>query len=241
MGIVLTHLGDWPVAQVHFQKAATICEELARQFPRSFGFRGDLASVYGDYGEALTRLGKVDEAEKACRRSLDHARAVVAHEPDNAAQRVVLATAYDRLAAIARLRGKPAEAKTSYRATLEIRIDLARLDPGSLPRQADLALARAHCGERDEAVRQAEDLARDAANRAAVSLPLAKCFAACAAADSDANVRSRDVARMLELLGAAIRDGYADSFAVSTDPDFAAFESEPAFQVLLEKLKSSTR
>jgi tetratricopeptide (TPR) repeat protein len=241
MGIAVTHLDDWPVAQSHFERAAAICEELSRRFPQSFSFRGDLASVYGDYGEALARLGKVEAAEKACRRSLEEARAVVAHDPDNAAQRVLLATAHERLAAIARGRGKVSEAETSYRAALEIRGDLAKLDPGSLPRQADLALAWAHCGRREDAVRQAEGLLREAANRLAVSLPLARSFATCATADSDPAIRDRDLARMVEVLDTAIRGGYRDSFAVRTDPDFAALGSQPALRAVLDKIKPSSK
>jgi tetratricopeptide (TPR) repeat protein len=241
MGIAVAHVGDWPVAQGHFQKAAAICDDLSRQFPQSFSFRGDVATVYGDYGESLSRIGKVDDAEKACRRSLNEVKAVVAHNPDDAGQRALLATAHERMAAIARARGKLADAQSAYRDALEVRSELARIEPGSLPRQADLALARAHCGKRDEAVQQAEQLAREAANLAAVSLPLAKCFAACVASDSDPVVRGRDLARMLELLGAAIRNSYADSYAISTDPDLSAFNSEQAFKALLEKLGSSSK
>jgi hypothetical protein len=144
---------------------------------------------------------------------------------------------HERLAAIARRSGKLPDMESAFRAALEIRSELAHLEPGSLPRQADLALALAHCGRREEAARQAEVVLRVGADRTALSLPLARSFAACAAADSDDVLRHRDGSRVLELLDAAIRVGYRDSFAIRTDPDFAPFHFDPAFQALLDKLK----
>jgi serine/threonine protein kinase len=50
-----------------------------------------------------------------------------------------------------------------------------------------------------------------------------------------------DASQMRDLLAAAIRTGYHDSFAIRTDPDFAALRSEPAFQALLDPLKPSAK
>jgi hypothetical protein len=204
-------------------------------------FQGDVADVYGEYGNALARLGKDDEAAKALRRSLEGAQAVVAHDPDDVAQRRLLATAHERLASMARRGGQLSELESEFRAALEIRRGLAELEPGNLPRQAELALALAHSGRRDEAARKADELLRTAAGRTAVALPLARCFAACAAADSDDALRHRDASRMLDLLGAAIRDGYRDAFVLRTDPDFVPFRSDLAFQALLDRLKPSAK
>jgi tetratricopeptide (TPR) repeat protein len=239
LGVAFSHLDDWPAARGHFDEAIGICEELARRFPGDYSIRGDLARISGDHGEALARVGKDDEAEPAFARSLRDAEAVVAHDPEDAAARLLTAAAHERLAALALRRGKPAEAERSWRAALEIRAELTPLEPRNLPRQAELALALAHCGRRDEAARNADDLIRTGADRPALLLPLARCFAACAAGESDPDRRRRDVARMLDALTAAIRQGYRDAVVLKTDPDFAPFRAEPAFRATVDGLRPS--
>jgi tetratricopeptide (TPR) repeat protein len=235
LGVASSHLDDWPAACDHFDQAIGICDELARRFSGDFNIRADLAGIFGEYGAALARHGECDRAEMACRRSLQGAEAVLAHDPEDLARRLLMATAHERLAALALRRGKPADAECSWRAALAIRAELAPLEPRNLPRQAELALALARCGRCKEALRKAEELLPVAADRPALLLPLARCFAACAARETDAD-RSRDVGRMLDALGASIRQGYRDAVVLRTDSDFAPFRVEPAFRSLVDGL-----
>jgi len=241
LGVAQSHLDDWPAARGYFEQAIRICEELARQFPRDFSFQGDLAAVYGDYGDALARRGIDGEAETAFARSLHHVETVRNHNPEDPAPRLLEAVGHERKAAIALQRGQRADAERGWRAALQIRAELAQLEPRTVPFQAALALALARCGRRDEAVRKAEEIFPGAALRPAVLLPLARCFAAAAAGEPDEERRRRDLSRMLDALGAAIRNGYHDSVALRTDPDFARFRNEPAFQALLDSVKSSAK
>jgi len=241
LGVAHSHLDDWPAARDDFKQAIRICEDLTHQFPRDFSFQGDLAAVCGDYGDALARRGEDGEAETAFSRSLHHAEAVRDHDPEDLAPRLLVAAGHERLAAIALRRGKTADADRGWRTALEIRAELAQLEPRIVPFQAALALALARCGRRDEAVRKAEELFHAAALRPAVLLPLARCFAASAAGELDDKRRRRDLSRMLETLGAAIRNGYRDSVALRTDADFARFRNEPALQALLDSVKSSPK
>jgi hypothetical protein len=160
---------------------------------------------------------------------------VLAHDPEDLAGRLLMATAQERLGAVALRRGKPADAGRSWRAALAIRAEVAPLEPHNLPRRGELALALARCGRRAEAVRTAEELLPVAADRPALLLPLARCFAACAAGESGAD-RSRDVRRMLDALGASIRQGYRDAVVLRTDSEFAPFRGEPAFRSLVDGL-----
>jgi hypothetical protein len=147
----------------------------------------------------------------------------------------------DGLAAIALRAHRESDARRLFQASLEIRSELVRLDPANLPRRAELALTLAHCGRRDEAMRQADELIRTAADRPALLIPLARCFAASAAAAPDAECRQRDAARMLDALGAAVRNGYRDVVVLKTDPDFAPFSAAPAFQAVMKALKPPPR
>jgi len=237
LGVAYSHLGDWPSARPHFEEALQICAVLADQHPGAFSFKADLASVYGEQGAALARIGQDEEAEKAVIQSLSYARAVLARDPEDAAQRLVTADGTERLAALAQKRGKPAAAATLWRAALEIRTDLAQLEPHNVPGQAALALALAHSGRRDEALRKAEELFRTNADRPAVLLPLARCFAACAAGGTDDGHRRRATALAVESMGAAIRNGYRDPAAIRTEPDFTQLLSEQAFQSLVDGIK----
>jgi eukaryotic-like serine/threonine-protein kinase len=241
LGVAGSRLGRWPESRQHLDQAIRICDELVRHFAAVSGFKRDLAAIYGALGDALSRRGDDAEAEKALRRSLQHAESALAQDPEVTTVRHVMAEANDRLAAIALRANRPAEAQRLFQASLEIQSELVRLEPCSLPRRVELALALAHCGRRDEAARKADELIRTAADRPALSIPLARCFAACAAGESDSGRRQRDVARMLEVLVAAIRNGFRDTVVLKTDPDFATFQAAPAFRDLVDGLEPKTK
>jgi serine/threonine-protein kinase len=240
LGVASSRLDRWPESRQYLDQAIRICGELIRRFSAVSSFKGDMAVVCRAYGDSLSDRGDDSEAEKLLRRSLQHAESALAQDPEELTVRPVIAAANDRLAAIALRSNRPADAQRLFRASLEIRSELVRLEPCNLPWQADLALALAHCGRRDEAARKAEELMRTAADRPALLIPLARCFAACAAGEPDAALRRRHVARMLDALAAAVRDGYRDVAVLKTDPDFAPFRAEPAFKVLIDGLKPTT-
>jgi hypothetical protein len=210
---------------------------LADQHPGDFSFKADLASVYGEQGAALARAGRDDLAAKAIEQSLEYARAVLARDPEQTAQRLVVADGCERLAVLAQKHSKPVDAAPLWREALEIRTDFAQLDPHSVPAQAALALTLAHLGRGDESLKKAEDLLRSYAARPAVLLPLARCFAACTAAGSNDAHRRRATALALDSIGAAIRHGYRDPVAIRTDPDLIPLFAEPSFKNLVDSIK----
>ncbi len=238
LGIASSRLDRWTESRQHLDEATRICDELVRHFGGLSGFKADLAAIHGAYGEALLRRGEDAEGEKVLRRSLQHAESALAQNPEELRVQPLMAAANDGLAAIALRAHREADAQRLFQASLEIRSELVRLEPGNRPRRAELALALAHCGRRDEAVRQADELVRTAADRPALLIPLARCFAACAAAEPDAARRQRDVARLLDALGAAVRNGYRDVVVLTSDPDFAPFRAAPDFQAIMQALEA---
>ncbi len=182
LAVAHSHQGEWQRAQPHFDLAKQICSRLAGEHRENLGFRGDLASVYGEQGAALARSGQPDEAEKALNQSLDYARDVLSRSPEDAAQRLVTAAGSEQLAALAIKRDKQAEAKRLWNVALEFRTELAQLEPHNLPAQAALALALAHSGRCEEALKKAEELLKTNPDRTPILLPLARCFAVCASA-----------------------------------------------------------
>jgi len=235
LGVAYSHLGEWKNARSHFDEAIQICAVLADEHPADFSFTGDLASVYGEQGAALARIGADDQAEKAINQSIKYAREVLDHNPDDVAQRLVTAAASERLAAIAQKRGKSADAAAHWRAALEVRAELAQFEPNNVPAQAALALALAHSGRCGEVVAKAQGILERNSDRPAVLVPLAQCFAVCAAASATDRLRLSELA--LNALLAAIRNGYRDPIAIRTEPDFSRLLAESRFQGMVDGIK----
>ncbi len=191
LGVACSQLGDWQSARGHFDQALQICTSLSSQHPQHLPFHGDLATVYGEQGAALARSSQDDKAENALNQSLAFSRDVFARDPEDTAQRLVTASSSELLAAVARKHGKQPEAERLWRIALEIRADLAQLEPHNVPAQAACALALAHSGRGDEALKKAEVLLKTSADRIPVVLSLAHCFAVCATTATSPEDRRR--------------------------------------------------
>ena len=237
LGVVFSHLGDWRSASKHFAEALQICTELAARYPADVSFKGDIASIKGEQGVAMARLGRLEEAVRVLNESLDYSRAVLARDPENAGQRLVTAADSEWLAALAQKSGKPADAERLWQAALEIRTELAQFENQSAIAQSALCLALAHSGRAEEAMKKAEALSKSSAGRPAVLLGLARCFAACAAVGSKESDPPRAIALAHQAVEAAVRNGYRDAFAIRTDPELAALLSDPSFKKLVDGIK----
>jgi serine/threonine-protein kinase len=237
MGVAESHMGDWQNARPHFEQALQICASLAQQFPAHLSFKGDLASVYAEQGEAMARTGLHDQAARAFNQSLSYSRAVLARDPEEAAQRLVTAGASEWLAALAQKRGERAEAEKLWRSALEIRTELAQLESQNVPAQVALALSLAHTGRCDLALKNAEERLRTNPDRPAVLFPLARCFAACVACAASDVDRRRARALAQDALSAGVRHGYRDPVAIRTDPEFSQLLADPEFKSLVDGIK----
>ncbi len=237
LGVALSHLADWRNARGHIGESVKICAALAARYPGQLSFKGDLASVYVEQGVALARSDQHDQAENALTQSLTYARAVLSRDPEDAAQRLVSARCTEWLAALAAKRGQQADADRLWRSALEIRTELDGVETQNAPAQAALALALAHSGRRAEALKIAEQLLKTNANRPAVLLPLARCFAACALVGADDDDRRHALAFALDALGAAIHNDYRDPIAIRTDPAFTQLLTEPRFKTLVDGIE----
>jgi serine/threonine-protein kinase len=235
LGIVAWHLADAKAMEDNFAKAASICEELARQHANYFPFKADLAELYGHKGDAQLRLGRVDGAEKCYRQSLQHLQAVVAHDPDDASQLPLLALTHERLAVVALRRRKPAEAEQHYQESRRLREELAQTEPNNLSWQADYLLALARCSQHAEVAGAAEKLCRRVPRSTELLLQIARCYAVCSTRDTPAKARYRQ--RALEVLQAATGDGYRDAAVLNNDPELEVLGREPAYQAILARVK----
>jgi tetratricopeptide (TPR) repeat protein len=234
LGVAFSHVGDAQNSRLHFTQALQICNELAERFPRDLSFKGDLAMVSSEWGEALARIGQDIEAEGVLNQSLEYSRAALARKPDDAAQRLVTAASSERLAALAHKRGKTSEEDRLWRLALDIRNERADFDVHNVLTQAALALALAHSRQCTEALHKAELLLKASPDRPAVLLPLARAFAACARHSTIDSDRRRARAFAIEAVGSAIRSGYRDRVAVRTDAEFTELLTDPEFKKLVD-------
>src|SRR5262249_42511262 len=54
LGVASSRLERWPESRQHLDQAIRICDELVCRFADVPGFKGDLAAIYGAYGDALS-------------------------------------------------------------------------------------------------------------------------------------------------------------------------------------------
>jgi serine/threonine-protein kinase len=241
LGTVAWHLDDESGAATNFSESLRICNELAGRFPNDGSFPGDLAEVYGAFGDAQLRLGKTDEARESYSRSREFLSRLLERNRGDASSQALLAQTLERQALLAERTGDTARAAPIYEEARALRSKLADLDPQNLSWQAARALTSAHCGRRAEAVEQIESLLARAGTSPGARLQAARCFAVCAQNETDAAQKRQDIDRALAAVTTAITDDFRDAALVSTDPELATLAAEPAFQSLLEKLKERNR
>jgi tetratricopeptide (TPR) repeat protein len=239
LGMTASHLNDAKGVQEHFAEAVRLGEELDREHPEAVSFRADLAETHGAYGDALLRLGKLEDAEKSYQDALKNVQGVVAKKPDDLSQQPLLAETYERLGALAARQVRGVEAETHYATALRLRTELLKVDQTSLPRQTAYLLALARCGKHVESARGVEQIRLRASKSTPFLLQIARCLAVCAAANSP---QRQDYAeKAVQALQAATKDDYQDATILDTDLDLASLRGEPAFQMLIAQVKGRRR
>jgi serine/threonine protein kinase len=236
LGVSGAHLGDEKAAREHFAEALRLGEDLMKRHPDVPRFKGDMAEVQGAYGDALLRWGQVTDAQKSYEESLRNLQIKIASDPDDIKLQPFLALAHERLATANVAQGKRPDAKQHYQEALRLRKALWQIEPTNLVREAAYILALARCGQPDQAAAGAAKLLQRAGNKTALLLDVARCYAACAAADGPKKGEYSEQA--VAVLKAVVdqRD-YKDAFALATDPDLAAVRAAPAFQALVAEVK----
>jgi hypothetical protein len=116
---------------------------------------------------------------------------------------------------------------------------LSAQDKDSERRQRDLMLALAHCGEHTQASRMAAEMERTTRPDNELLIHRARTFAQCvAAAETDAEVRSRYTVGALLALRAAITGGYRDEVYLKTEADLDPLRQTDGFSALLKEIKA---
>jgi hypothetical protein len=131
---------------------------------------------------------------------------------------------------------------------LELREVLAKADPKSVQRKAELMLIRARCGQHQQASQTADELFEREPSSTDILFSVARGYALCAEAltngrvadeltPEDKALRQRYTDRATESLARGITDGYRDMGALKSEPDLDSVRNDTRVQELVERLQ----
>jgi serine/threonine-protein kinase len=232
-GIAAARRGDAKALE-SFRKALKLAGDLVKGHPKYGPYQADLAEVYGALGDAQVCLGKAGDATKSYRQSRKYLGVLRRRNPDDPGLQPALALLEERLGADARRHGRQKEAEGHFQQALKIRADIVLLESANRVWQAAYVLALARCGRWAEAALKANELRKQATTLPAILLPLARCYAVCAAGPPA--MKARYEKKALRVLKKLPRLGYRDAAVLRTDPDLATLRKDPAFRSLVDQL-----
>ena len=138
-------LGQWQAAAENYRRAIELVAALPAEEREAFDTQVLLAGCYQNWGTAVGRGGRLDEAEQHCRKALDIREHLARTWPDDPVQQNELATAEHALAVVYHDR-KPSEAESHYDRAVAIRTALVRDHAEAEGYQAALAEDYANLG-----------------------------------------------------------------------------------------------
>jgi tetratricopeptide (TPR) repeat protein len=127
-----------------------IMNHLVSADPDNSGVQSELSRSYNRVGEALSKLGRHDEALEMFNKSVMIEEKLYSIVSDNETQRD-LAVSYERLGDELFNLERREEALEAYQSAFAFRERLASFDPGNIPWQADLAISYVRIGRSFEA------------------------------------------------------------------------------------------
>ena len=156
---------DPALALAGYEKSLAIEQALLAEDPTNALFKRDLSHSLGGCGEALFRLGRVEEGAAAYAKAIALRTELVAADPKNMGIRQALARAHVNLAENLTTSGNPGEALASLRRAQPMIDDLAAKDPSNAMLAGEHAILAKYFGHAHEALGDVRE-ARHAYDRA---------------------------------------------------------------------------
>jgi serine/threonine protein kinase len=221
--------------------AVPIIESLIKLYPveknpPAFDFQADLAESYLILGDAELRLGKYDHASQLYEKSLKPLMVAPNHDPDSRRYVELAVRAKYRLGEAAR-HSQDASASKQFEAALSHCENLVSIDSVTLPYQVLFALCLARTGRCVDAVAKADALQPRAAKDPELLLQIAGCYALCAESATDVAQKKALMGKALDVVRAAVEDGYKDRVNLETNPDLVPLTREPVFKEIVSHIK----
>ena len=222
----------------HYDAALVECAAAVRADPDSVRFKAELFNLCGGAGDKIFMNGDSARAKAFYAASIGPSEQLAAVDPRLVVQRILsqnyyrLATAYLRL-------DDTAAADQYYAKCLAVRerVYAANKDDNSV---IDLMIARARCGQHEQAAALADDLQRRLPKRPNVLFQAACCYALCvggvAHGKAPAQLTNEDRARQeryaqqaVTALRAARANGYKDVHNLEVEPDLDPIRADSGF------------
>ncbi len=231
LGLVLANLGRRAEAEAEHRRGLAVQERLVADHPGVPEYRISLGGSQCNIGKVLRSDRRPEQALEWYARAIATLEAVRREVPSNATAREFLSNSYGgRAQTLASLR-RYAESTADWDKAIE-------LTPERRPSRMGRALSRVMAGQVEAALREADELAKDAD---ANTLYNAACVYALAAARGAPSAGPRApesyAARAVEFLRQAVAKGYKDVGHMKADDDLAALRDRDDFRALLAELE----
>jgi serine/threonine-protein kinase len=238
IGEICLRLQDLDKSRRYYAKCAAIREAALKESPDDFRLRADLAEFCAYYGTVYLLLGDPREALPLYDRSIQLHREVVAKDKFVQFRRNLAIALFNRGLAMVRTKDS-AGADKYFRECLEIRRELANIDPANHTKRMDLMLVLPHCGKQEEASHLAEQLQTGREKDRELLFNMGRCYTQCAVAvGSDSNLRRQYEQKALGALQAAVDQGYTDVMMLEKEPELDPVRGRPEFKSLLARVKT---
>jgi serine/threonine protein kinase/tetratricopeptide (TPR) repeat protein len=237
LGVLLKRNGNLVGAERFYRRALEIREKAAKTYPELPQFRVDLGLSQGTWANLLWEKGQVAPALKSYARAITTLEGAILPLKDDVLARGYLQNAYfNRARAFDHLH-RYAEATADWDRAVELTPSANR----SALRMS-LAISRVKAGQVGTAIKEAEELAK---NADAVTLYNVACVFALAAGRPDESSgppsREKCAERAVVLLRQAVTRGYKNARHMSSDPDLKALHQRDDFKKLLAELQENAR
>ncbi|HEY3789861.1 MAG TPA: protein kinase, partial [Urbifossiella sp.] len=236
LGIASSSLNDAAGVKENFAAAIALGQSLLKDYPADPEYPTDLADVLGSQGDALLRLGQLDEAQKCYTDSLGYLKQVLAKLPDDISHQPLLALTHERLGHVHALLNEQPQSLQNFKVAAQLRKELWQIEDRNLSWQIAFVLGLARAGVREEAVTRFNIIHSRMTKSSVLMLQVARC-AAIFARDNKPD-RKQFIAQAISALAAATGGDFKDAAVLTTDPDLSALREEAGFKDLIAKIRA---
>lgn len=229
-----------------YDAALALCTAALRDEPHSLRVKAHLMNLCGSVGDRLFLKGDTARAVNFYRAALPPSEQYAAVDGRVVIHRILSQNYYRMATACLRL-NDPAGADTYYGKCLGVREKIYAANPQDDRSTIGLMLARARCGQHEQAANLAVDLQRRNPKDAQHQLQSACCYALCVSAvthgkkspatDDDRTKQNHYADLAFTALRNAQANGYKDAANLEIEPDLDPIRHESRFAILLEEMR----
>jgi tetratricopeptide (TPR) repeat protein/tRNA A-37 threonylcarbamoyl transferase component Bud32 len=236
-------LGDPARADDYYRQTLQWREKMFADKPKDQQVRSELAGVNYMVGEFKLKTGDLAEARKRLERSRELRAALVEADGRNAVWKRDLAASLYRLGSLADREKNEEAALGAFEESRKLLQRLVDDDPHNDKRLMELMRALAHTSQIEKAAGIADRFSAGPKLDNELRLEMTRCYAQCArrTPDGQAARKAGFQLKAVEVLRAAVANGFRDRVYLDTEPDLDPLRTREDFQALVARLRLGTR